>query len=196
MNYLTEYYKNLCEQLQKRINMLEAEIRSPDQIREIGQEKYNDAVQALKAKKGGELSSEEYEQIAREVYGPYTARSVKRQQLLATAASQLRDVAASGDVETAEQFGDVMADVNRSLYTGKVAGLSNLDPSDRTRLKNLEQHTRELSQENRKRGIATNVPADTAAMRKVVAMGTGRYQPPYPQPEGPVNGMHVTPQQY
>ena len=30
MNYLTNYYKNLCEQLQEKINMLEAEIYSPE----------------------------------------------------------------------------------------------------------------------------------------------------------------------
>lgn len=30
MNYLTNYYKNLCEQLQEKINILEAEIYSPE----------------------------------------------------------------------------------------------------------------------------------------------------------------------
>ncbi len=30
MNYLTNYYKNLCEQLQEKINMLEAEIYGPE----------------------------------------------------------------------------------------------------------------------------------------------------------------------
>ena len=30
MNYLTNYYKNLCEQLQEKINMLEAEVYSPE----------------------------------------------------------------------------------------------------------------------------------------------------------------------
>ena len=32
MNYLTNYYKNLSEQLQERINLLEAKLNTPDQI--------------------------------------------------------------------------------------------------------------------------------------------------------------------
>jgi hypothetical protein len=33
MNYLTKYYKNLCEQLQQKINILEANLDTPDDIR-------------------------------------------------------------------------------------------------------------------------------------------------------------------
>jgi hypothetical protein len=193
MHYLTNYYRNLCEQLQEKINILEAEIRSPDQIRQIGEKKLMDAVSAAEATKGSKLSPEEYQKLGKEVYGPYVTRSIKREELLSRATSQLRDIAASGDVKTAEQLGDVMKDVNRPIYTGKVAGLLNLDPEDRTRLKNLEQEHREAAQINRKRGIPTNVPADVAAMRKVVELGTGRWQAPYPQPTDMTPDFHDGP---
>lgn len=196
MDYLTNYYKNICEQLQEKINILEAQIRSPDQIQDIGKEKLDAAEASEKARLGRELSREEYLDLAKTIYSPYTTRAVKRQMLLSRAAGQMRDVAASGDVETAEQFGDVMADVNRPLYTGKVAGLANLNPEDRERMLAGDQKLKDISVSNRAHGIPTTVPADIAAMRKVVAMGTGRYEPPYPQPPGPVGGMHTTPSHY
>lgn len=40
MNYLTNYYKNLCEQLQEKINILEAEIYSPEGKFMKGSEKF------------------------------------------------------------------------------------------------------------------------------------------------------------
>lgn len=193
MHYLTNYYRNLCEQLQEKINILEAEIRSPDQLKQIGEKKLSDAVKAAEASMGRRLSNEEYAKLSKEVYVPYISRSIKRGELLSRATSQLRDIAASGDVETAEQLGDVIADVNRPLYTGKVAGLLNLNPEDRTRLKNLDQENTEAARANRRRGIPTNVPADVAAMRKVVELGTGRWQAPYPQPTDMTPDFHDGP---
>lgn len=197
MNYLTNYYKNLSEQLQEKINILEAEIRSPEQIRNLGEKLFQDAVTKLKTEKGVDLlSPEDLEKLAKEVYSPYLNRAIKRENLVSKATEKLGDVAMTGDVETAQQYGDVMKDMNRDLYTGKVAGLRNLDPADAERLKDLQSQNYEAARRNRERGIATNVPADIAAMRKFAAMGSDRYQAPFPQPGGPVNGMHVTPQQY
>jgi hypothetical protein len=196
MNYLTNYYKNLCEQLQEKINILEAQIRSPEQIENIGKERYAAAIWLKKASLGRELSPEEYEDLAQKELRPYIIRARKRENLLDRAAGQMKDVAASGDVKTAEQFGDVMADVNRPIYTGKVAGHANLDPESIERRLKSEEELRRAQQSNRAKGIPTTVRADTAAMRKVVAMGTDRYEPPYPQPQGPVDGMHVTPSHY
>ena len=197
MNYLTNYYKNLCEQLQEKINILEAEIRSPEQIRNLGKKAFEIAVDKLKYEQGVEfLSAEDLDRVANEVYGPYLSRAMKRETLIKGATKQLGDVAMTGDVKTAQQYGDVMTDINRDLYTGKVAGLRNLDPADAARLKDLESQNYKAAGSNRQRGIATNVPADIAAMRKFIQMGRGQYQPPFPQPEGPVGGMHTTPSHY
>jgi hypothetical protein len=189
--------KKLSEQLQEKINILEAEIRGPEQIITLGKKAFEDAVEKLKAEQGVKfLSNEDLAHVAKTVYSPYVERAMKRENLIKRATEKLGDVAMTGDVETAQQYGDVMTDINRDLYTGKVAGLRNLDPADAARLKDLQSQNYEAARRNRERGIATNVPADTAAMRKFAAMGSDRYQAPFSQPEGSVNGMHVTPSHY
>lgn len=40
MNYLTNYYKNLCEQLQEKVNLLEAQIYGPEGKYILGSQKY------------------------------------------------------------------------------------------------------------------------------------------------------------
>jgi hypothetical protein len=52
MDYLTKYYKNLSEQLQEQINILEAKIRSPQEI--IAAAKGNPALEAGARKRAGE----------------------------------------------------------------------------------------------------------------------------------------------
>ena len=42
MNYLTKYYKNLSEQLQQQVDILEAYIRTPDEISRYERNPYSD----------------------------------------------------------------------------------------------------------------------------------------------------------
>ena len=187
MNYLTNYYKNLCEDLQAKIDLLEANIRSAAELRDIAAQEYEKAADELRTKKkiSGEnpyLSPEEIEIIVKTKAGPYYARAQRREDLLRRATSMLGDVAQAGDVETARQFGDVITDISRpGLKTaGSVTG--------------AEDVVRDITTDTRKQGYPVNVPADIAAMRKVIEMGTGRYKAPFPEP--PKETMHVTPQQY
>jgi hypothetical protein len=36
MNYLTQYYKNICENLQAKIEIIEANLRSASEIQQLG----------------------------------------------------------------------------------------------------------------------------------------------------------------
>lgn len=195
MNYLTNYYKNLCEQLQEKINMLEANIRSASEIEQLGQEEYKKALEKKKIAKG-ELSMQDIEAAAGETIAPYTQRSLKRERLIARATEQLPDVAQSGDVQTAQQYADVMGEISKRNIAGKVAGYGNLPPESVEGIKSGQEQISKLSKEMRNRGVKTLVPADIAAMRKFIQMGKGNYEAPYPQPEGPVGGMHTTPSHY
>jgi hypothetical protein len=112
--------------------------------------------------------------------------------LIKRASAQLPVVAQSGDVETATQFADVMGDISSINFSGKVAGHRNFPPKTAERIRRYEQGTAEIGKEIRNLGGQTSVPADIAAMRKVVQMGKGRYQPPLPTPKT----MHVTPSHY
>lgn len=195
MNYLTNYYKNLCEQLQEKINMLEANIRSASEIEQIGQEEYKKALEKKKAAKG-ELSMQDIEDTAAETIGPYTQRALRRERLITTATEQLPDVAHSEDVETAKQYADVMGDISKRSISGKVAGYRNFSPEDAERIKSGEEKLSNTTKKIRGLGLKTLVPADIPAMRKFIQMGKGKYEAPYPQPEGPVGGMHTTPSHY
>jgi len=189
MNYLTQYYKNLCEQLQEQINMLEANIRSASEIEELGKNAYKKALDDRERELGRKLTYDEVSAIADETIIPYTNRAERRQELITRASAQLPVVAQSGDVETATQFADVMGDISKKNIVGKVAGYRNLSPERAERIRTYEQGTAEIGKEIRNLGGQTTVSADIPAMRKVVQMGTGRYQPPLPTPET----MHVSP---
>lgn len=195
MHYLTNYYKNLCEQLQEKINMLEANIRSASEIQQIGQEEYQKALENKRAAKG-ELSMQDMQDAAAETIGPYTQRSLRRERLITKATEQLPDVAYSGDVETAKQYADVMGDISQRNISGKFAGYANLPPENVERLKSGDEQISKITKQIRHTGGKTLVPADIRAMRKFIEMGQEKYKAPYPQPEGPVGGTHVTPSQY
>ena len=179
MNYLTQYYKNLSEQLQERINNLQEEIRSADQIAQIGDREYRKAVEDLKIQKGVQfLDVKDYENLAQTVLRPYLERSQKRETLLRRAAEELPKVVKAGDVVTGEQFADVMTDVNTPLFSGKVAGLANVSPDMRDEILKSKAHHSEVTRQSRSLGHSTAGPPDIAAMRKVIAMGRGEYTPP------------------
>ena len=192
MNYLTQYYKNLCEQLQEQINILEANIRSASEIEELGKNLYKKALDDRERKLGRKLTYDEVSAIADETIIPYTNRAERRQELITRALAQLPVVAQSGDVETATQFADVMGDISKKNIVGKVAGYGNLSPRTAEIMRKFDQGTAEIGKEIRKFGGQTTVFADIPAMRKVIQMGKGRYQPPLPTPQT----MHVTPSHY
>lgn len=192
MNYIASYYKNLCEQLQEKINILEANIRSASEIEELGHKEYKKALDRREEQLGRKLTYGEVSDIADEILGPYTKRAVKRENLLARASAQIPAVAQSGDIETATQFADVMADVSKRNISGKVAGFRNFSPEHAERLQSYMQNSAELAKDIRNFGGQSTVPADIAAMRKVVQMGKGQYKPPFPTPET----MHTTPSHY
>ncbi len=189
MNYLTQYYKNLCEQLQEQINILEANIRSASEIEELGKNLYKKALDDRERKLGRKLTYDEVSAIADETIIPYTNRAERRQELITRALAQLPVVAQSGDVETATQVADVMGDISKKNIVGKVAGYRNLSPERAESIRRYQQGTAEIGKEIRNFGGQTTVSADIPAMRKVVQMGTGRYQPPLPTPQT----MHVSP---
>jgi len=192
MNYLTQYYKNLCEQLQEQINILEANIRSASEIQELGNNLYNQALKDRERELGRKLTPDEISAISDETLVPYGKRAERREELIRRASAQLPGVAQSGDVETATQFADVMGDISKRNAIGKVAGFRNVSPETAESMRKFNQGTAELGKEIRNLGGQTTVSADIPAMRKVVQMGRGRYQPPLPTPLT----MHVTPQQY
>ena len=196
MNYLTNYYKNLCEQLQERINIIEANIRSASEIEKIGEEEYEKAVAKKRSELGRNLTPQEFSDILDVTITPYTRRASERESLIRRATEQLPSVAQTGDVETATQYADVMGDISKRNISGKVAGFANLEPEHVESIIGGLARVTEVGQDMRKRGIQTSVPADIASMRKFIQMGRGTYQPPFPQPEGPVGGMHVNPTQY
>lgn len=181
MDYLTNYYKNLCEQLQERVNMLEANIRSASEIQQIGQEEYEEALRKERAT-GRQLSMQDIEDIAAKTIGPYTQRALRRERLITTATEQLPDVAHSGDVETAKQYADVMGDISKRNISGKVAGYGNFSPEDAERIKSGEEQLSNTTKKIRGLGLKTLVPADTAAIRKFIQLGKEKYEAPYPQP--------------
>jgi len=189
MNYLTNYYKNLCEQLQEQINMLEANIRSASEIEKLGHEAYKKALDNKEKELGRKLTYAEVSAISDQILVPYGKRAERRERLLTRASAQLPVVAQAGDVETATQFADVMGDISKRNISGKVAGYGNFPPETAERMRTFDQGTAEIYKEIRNLGGETTVPADIAAMRKVVQMGRGRYQPPLPTPET----MHVSP---
>jgi hypothetical protein len=169
--------------------MLEANIRSASEIEELGKNLYKKALDDRERELGRKLTYDEVSAIADETIIPYTNRAERRQELITRASAQLPVVAQSGDVETATQFADVMGDISKKNIVGKVAGYRNLSPETAERIRTYEQGTAEIGKEIRNFGGQTTVSADIPAMRKVVQMGTGRYQPPLPTPET----MHVSP---
>lgn len=202
MNYLTNYYKNLCEQLQEKINVLEARINNPAEIREIGKNKMNAVLKQMRDS-GVPITPDVISKVADEHFMPYAKRAQARQNLIRNATAELGGMAQAGDVETAINVGDVLADMAKpgsyDSATGtptKIARGANLGAERAARENELEQIEYETRKRLRDMGSVTNVPADTEAMRAFIRAGRGQYQPPLAQPERPVNGMHVTPQQY
>lgn len=204
MNYLTNYYKNLCEQLQERINILQERINTPEEIREMGKNKMADAMLELRKKLGASyLSQEQLDQLADEHFMPFAKRAQARENLIKNATAELGGVAQAGDVKTAQQIGDVLADMVKpgsyDYTTGKrtkIAGGANLSAERAARENELSQSEYESQRRRRDMGYVTNVPPNVEAMRAFIRAGRGQYQPPLSQPEGPAGGMHVTPQQY
>ena len=191
MNYLTNYYKNLCEQLQERINILEARIRSPEEMMRIG------GAEAMDAASDEPNPNPKINAGSRS----WRERADKRRELIRNAMGVMGDVAASGDAETARAIGDVMYDMGRHTGYGKVAGLRDMDgesdlppdlppykfvnepgPSMRDMALAGEEKIRGEALAARQQGKPVAVPADIAAMRRFIQAGRGRYNPPYPQP--------------
>ena len=202
MQYLTNYYKNLCEQLQEKINVLEARINNPSEIREIGKNKMNAVLKQMRDS-GVPITPDVISKVADEHFMPYAKRAQARQNLIRNATAELGGMAQAGDVKTAINVGDVLADMAKpgsyDSATGtptKIARGANLGAERAARENELEQIEYETRKRLRDMGSVTNVPADTEAMRAFIRAGRGQYQPPLAQPEGPVNGMHVNPQQY
>jgi hypothetical protein len=183
-----QYYKNLCEQLQEKINMLEANIRSASEIEQTGKEEFEKALERKRRAKR-ELSMQEIEDTAVETIAPYTQRAMKRQRLITTATEQLPDVVKSGDVGTAQQYADVMGEISKRNISGKVAGYGNLAPENAENIKGGQEYISKMTKEIRRTGGKTLVPADIAAMRKFIAMGRGQYKAPFPQPGPETTGM-------
>lgn len=191
MHYLTNYYKNLCEQLQEKINILEARIRSPSEMRQQGAAQMMD-----------QLSDEPNPNPQINAgYSPWARRAERREQLIRNAAAQMGDVARAGDIETARQFSDVMADItahpsakdtrNKDAALGGMVAAEKEEvdrdgevtrPSLRDLRLAKEEKARQEALAARASGQSVNVPSDIAAMRKFIQMGKGRYVPPLPAP--------------
>lgn len=202
MDHLTRHYRHLCEQLQEKINVLEARINNPSEIREIGKNKMNVVLQQMRDS-GVPITPDVISKVADEHFMPYAKRAQDRQNRIRNATAELGGMAQAGDVKTAINVGDVLADMAKpgsyDSATGtptKIARGANLGAERAARENELEQIEYETRKRLRDMGSVTNVPADIEAMRAFIRAGRGQYQPPLAQPEGPVNGMHVTPQQY
>ena len=178
MNYITNYYKNLCEQLQEKINILEANIRSASEIEELGSKEYEKALKNKERELGRRLTQDEISDIANATIGPYTRRAASRERLISRASASLPSVARAGDVQTATQFADVFRDISKTTGTGKFAGYRNLPPEVAREVQSGVKSITQSGRNIRSFGVETSVPADIAAMRKFVQMGKGRYQPP------------------
>jgi hypothetical protein len=190
MHYLTNYYKNLCEQLQERIKILEANIRSPDEMIRIGGAEMMRELEPVEGNDPARINSG---------YSPWAERARKRQTLVTNATAKLGDAAMTGDVETVRAIGDVVADMTKVSGLGKEAGLRNwseeedpefkgvdaaMEPQPSARQMELSRRERERQEALAKRqsGEAVAVPADIAAMRRFIQAGRGQYQAPFSQP--------------
>lgn len=187
MNYLTNYYKNLCEQLQEKINILEARIRSPAEMRALGAAEMARELEPVEGNAPPRINAG---------YSPWAARATRREDMINRASAQLGPAAEAGDVPTARAIGDVLADTNKPEGSGKEAGLRNWseepdeddgEPVKSARQYRLEQETkeREALLAARRAGQAVAVPSDIAAMRAFIsAARRGGYssQPPAAPP--------------
>jgi hypothetical protein len=190
MDYLTNYYKNLCEQLQVQVSHLEnliENIRSPVEILNIGREEHKKAIQDEERRLGRYLTSKESDKLLDTVFTPYAKRAAKRRALVDKAIEELPSVAQTGDVEAARAITDVMHDMNApSLLSGgseKQAGYSDIPEPARGSILKLKQEHKEIAKKLRGAGISTTVAPDIAAMRTFIEMGKGRYKAPFPEPE-------------
>jgi hypothetical protein len=182
MNYLTQYYKNICEDLQAKIEIIEANIRSASEIQQLGSEEYQKALDKKKMELGRDLTMDEISDVGQTTVVPYTIRALKREALIGKATEQLPSVAQTGDVETATQYADVMGDISKKNISGKFAGFANLGSDSARTLQHSVENIAQMGRDMRKRGMQTSVPADIASMRKFIEMGKGKYEAPYPQP--------------
>jgi len=190
MHYLTNYYKNICEQLQEKIKILEANIRSPEEMRRIGAEEMMREIEPVEGNAPPKINSG---------YSSWARRAEKRETLVKNAMAKLGDAAMTGDVETARSIGDVVADMTKVSGLGKEAGLRNWSEEEdpefkgidsamepQPSLKQMELSRRAKEREEaiaaRQSGEAVTVPADIAAMRRFIKAGQGKYQAPFSQP--------------
>jgi hypothetical protein len=182
MNYLTNYYKNLCEQLQEKISILEARIRSPQEMYQIG---------------AAEMQGQTEPTAVNSGYSSWARRAERRKALIDNAMGQMGNVARGGDARTAEDVAAVIFDMTKT--GNKVAGGPQFGPPDEefigvdpTRdemgfeIKPIdhgssEREAAEVARKARESGQAVVVPADIAAMRRFIQLGRGQYQAPSSQ---------------
>jgi hypothetical protein len=175
MNYLTNYYRNICEQLQERLNVLEqqlqeAQVRGPAQIKELGSKEADKAKAAVLARGGSE---DEAMQAMSGVYKQYLSRANKREGQIQKNIEILPDLAQTGDVETTSMVGNVLADVSKALNpTPGSPALRELEASKRAR---------EDKFANIGMGARSGKSANVADMRRFIEIGKGQFQAPWQQ---------------
>jgi|688.fasta_scaffold52562_1 hypothetical protein len=127
MNYLTNYYKNLSEQLQQQVNILEAYIRTPAEIsrdernpysdRAFRREQTIDAIRGLLDDPSPRVHKDKVKRVLSDAMGIEGAQTASR-----------------------EDIQHVMAHIRRDYYLGSE------DPEhkrlDAARQRTLERHTR------------------------------------------------------
>ena len=177
MNYLTNYYKNLSEQLQIRVNDLqqkleEAQIRGPAQIKELGSKEADKAKASVLAKGGSE--SEAMKAMS-DVYKQYLSRANKREAQVQKNIEILPDLAQTGDVETTSMIGNVLSDVSKAL---------NPTPGSPT-LRELEasKRAREDKFANMGMGARSGKSSTVEDMRRFLDVSKGKFQAPWQQPD-------------
>jgi hypothetical protein len=154
MNYLTNYYKNLCEQLEQRVNQLskqlqEANVRSPEDSAELAGREYSKKHNAFRLANQGRYP--EMGELDAMMRGRHRSSEAFRRNMVRNATAMLGDIAQAGDQETVRQIGQVlhgMTDVRDPSL--KIAGAENVGPT---------------------------IPV--AAYRKMIQIAKGKYQVPW-----------------
>ena len=126
MDYLTNYYKNLSEQLQQQVNIFEAHLHTPDEIRRYERNPYSDRAfrreETIDAIRG--LLNDPSPRVHKD--------KVKR--VLSDA------MGIEGSAASREDIQHVMAHIRRDYYLGSE------DPEhqrlDAARQRTIERHTR------------------------------------------------------
>jgi hypothetical protein len=175
MHYLTNYYRNICDQLQERVNVLEqqlqeAQLRGPAQIKELGSKEADKAKANVLARGGSE---DEAMQAMSGVYRQYLSRANKREGQIQKNIEILPDLAQTGDVETTSMVGNVLADVSKALNpTPGSPALRELETSRRAR----EDKFADIGL-----GARSGKSANVADMRRFIEIGKGKFKAPWQQ---------------